>query len=133
MLSNCGGVALLRVLLVEDEPLTRLELQQIVVAAGYSVVGQAATGEDAIRIAGEQRPDVVLMDISLSGDMDGTDAARKIRETLSIRSLFVSAHMPHLRDSADAARPFGYLLKPVTAEQLVHALEEIARQLGKGS
>jgi YesN/AraC family two-component response regulator len=92
----------LRVLIVEDEPLVRLELERIAASAGHHVVGGAATGEDAV-----------------------------IHERCSIRSLFVSATSGHLRDSADGARPFGFLLKPIAPERLVAALKEIARQLGK--
>lgn len=121
----------LRVLLVEDEPVARLELLKMVAAAGHDVVGEASTGVDAIRLAHAQRPDVVLMDIGLIGDMDGIEAAQAIREHLAIRSLFVSALLGPVRDKVDAAKPFGFLLKPVTADQLVQALQEIARQLGK--
>jgi YesN/AraC family two-component response regulator len=121
----------LRILIVEDEPLIRLEMQGVAEGAGHEVVGSAATGADAIRIAEEQQPDVVLMDISLIGDMDGIDAARSIRELWGIRSLFVSAFRDDLRDKADSARPFGFLLKPVGRTQLAEALEEIAWQLGK--
>jgi DNA-binding LytR/AlgR family response regulator len=71
------------------------------------------------------------MDIALEGDMNGIDAAKTIHDRCGIRSLFVSAISAHLRDSADAARPFGFLLKPIAAGRLVDALEEIARQLGK--
>lgn len=121
----------MRIVIVEDEPLIRLELEGIVGDAGHDVVGRAATGPDAILLAEEHRPDVVLMDIALVGDMNGIDAAKTIHDRCAIRSLFVSAISGHLRDSADAARPFGFLLKPIAAEQLVGALEEIARQLGK--
>jgi DNA-binding LytR/AlgR family response regulator len=118
-------------LIVEDEPLVRLELESIVASAGHHVVGAAATGEDAIRVAEERRPDVVLMDIALVGDVNGIEAAKMIHERCAIRSLFVSAISGHLRDSADGARPFGFLLKPIAPERLAAALEEIARQRGK--
>ena len=121
----------MRIVIVEDEPLIRLELEGIVADAGHDVVGGAATGLDAIRVAEEQRPDLILMDIGLVGDMNGIDAAKAIHDRCAIRSLFVSAISVHLRDSADAARPFGFLLKPIAAERLVDALKEVARQLGK--
>ncbi|HZT46634.1 MAG TPA: response regulator [Hyphomicrobiaceae bacterium] len=123
----------MRILIVEDEPLIRLELERIVTDAGHEVVGGSATGAEAIRLAEAQRPDMVLMDIALDGDMDGIETARIIHDSLSIRSLFVSAPLStEQRDSVDITRPFGILLKPVVAEQLRHALEEIARRLGKG-
>jgi response regulator NasT len=121
----------LRILIIEDETLVRLELESIVAGAGHEVVGGAADGAEAIRLAEAQRPDVMLMDIALVGDMDGIETARIINDTLAIRCLFVSALTAEQRDSIDVAHPFGILLKPVVAEQLLHALEEIARQLGR--
>ena len=132
MLSNGSGKdADLRIVIVEDEPFIRLELESIVRGAGHDVVGGAATGQDAIRAVEEQRPDVILMDIGLVGDMNGVETAKTIHDRWAIRSLFVSAISGHLRDSADGARPFGFLLKPIAPERLVDALKEIARQLGK--
>lgn len=121
----------MRILLVEDESTTRIELRNLVVTAGHEIVGEATTGLDALRLADEQRPDVVLMDISLIGDLDGVETAKMINDQLAIRSLFVSALIGQVRDRVDAARPFGFLLKPVGEAQLAQALAEIARQLGK--
>ena len=92
------GFLFLRILLIEDEPLARLELRNLVVAAGHDVVGEASTGSEALRLAGEHRPDVILMDISLLGDLDGIEAARMINDQLAIRSLFVSALVDECRD-----------------------------------
>jgi CheY-like chemotaxis protein len=121
----------LRILIVEDEPVVRLELESIVAEAGHRVVGGAANGAEAIRLAGTHLPDVILMDIVLAGDMDGIEAARIIHESLAIRCLFVSAVSAEERDSIDVARPFGVLLKPVVKKQLLDALDEISRQLGR--
>jgi CheY-like chemotaxis protein len=127
-----GRALALRILIVEDEPIVRLELESIVAGAGHQVVGSTATGAEAIHLAEAQRPDLILMDIALAGDMDGIEAARIIHDSLTIRSLFVSVLTAEHRDSIDVSHPFGILLKPVVAEQLLHALMEIARQLGKG-
>jgi CheY-like chemotaxis protein len=100
----------LLILIVEDEPVVRLELESIVTEAGHHVVGGAADAAEAIRLAGIHRPDVILMDIVLVGDMDGIEAARIIHDSLAIRSLFVSAVSADERDSIDVAHPFGVLL-----------------------
>ena len=121
----------MRILIVEDEPLIALDIEGIVTGAGHEAIGKVATGSDAIGLAEQQRPDVVLMDIGLAGDMNGIDAAKTILDRCAIRSLFVSAVSSQSRDGADVARPFGFLLKPVDAAQLTRALHEIARQLGK--
>jgi DNA-binding NarL/FixJ family response regulator len=120
----------LRILIVDDDPLCALDLEAIAADAGHEIVGRAANGEDAIRLAEQHRPNLVLMDILLAGDMNGVAAAQAIHDRWAIRSLFVSAESEHYRDSATAARPFGFLLKPVAPRQLLQALAEVARQLG---
>ena len=119
----------MRILLVDGEPAVRHDLRSIIEEAGHSVVGEAGTAEEALRCAAEHTPDVVLIEIHLPGDRTGIEAARAIREQLAIRCLFVSGPPGQLRESADAALPLGFLLKPVTADRLVPALDEIARRL----
>jgi len=123
----------LRILIVDDEPLIALDLATIAADAGHEVVGRAASGLDAIRLAEQHRPDLVLTDIALAGAMDGVTAARAIYDRWAIRALFVSAHCVQFRDSAADAHPFGFLVKPVAPQQLLQALAEVARQLGRGA
>jgi YesN/AraC family two-component response regulator len=67
-----------RILIVEDERIVATDLRQRLTSVGYTVVGMAATGDEAIRMVEETSPDLVLMDITLKGDMDGVQAASAI-------------------------------------------------------
>ncbi|QGY40899.1 response regulator [Pseudodesulfovibrio cashew] len=113
-----------RILVVEDDPLARLDIQTALERAGYEVAGMAASGCEAIEMADSLRPDLVLMDIRLEGDMDGVEAAQEIsrHQDLPVIFLTVYADEETLR-WAKASGPFGYLLKPVDHKELKSAIE----------
>ena len=69
-----------RILIVEDEAITALDLKYSLEELGYEIVDTVDTGQDAIESAAESVPDVVLMDIKLKGDMEGIEAAEIISE-----------------------------------------------------
>ncbi|HYG47916.1 MAG TPA: response regulator [Allosphingosinicella sp.] len=118
------------ILLVEDDFLVSMEMETGLEEAGYEVAGIAATAEDAVTLAAERRPALVVMDIRLAGDRDGIDAALDIYRTLGIRSIFASAHGDAgTRARAEAARPLGWVAKPYRVETLVKAVEEALRAL----
>jgi diguanylate cyclase (GGDEF)-like protein/PAS domain S-box-containing protein len=113
-----------RILLVEDERITAMDERGLLTDAGYEVVGTAASGEEAIRMAETRHPDLVLMDIKLEGEMDGIQAAGIVRERLGIPVVFVSAHTDgELLDRAKVSEPFGYVVKPFTPEALQTNIE----------
>ncbi|MEI7937940.1 MAG: response regulator [Verrucomicrobiota bacterium] len=108
-----------RILIVEDEPIVAADLSAHLKRLHYQPVGRAASGAQAIALAGELRPDLVLMDIRLEGDMDGVDAAVAIRQRFHIPSLFISACSEQVTiDRAKVAEPFGYILKPFDSHEL---------------
>jgi DNA-binding NarL/FixJ family response regulator len=116
------------ILLVEDDFLVGMEMETGLEEAGYEVAGIAATAEEAVALAAERRPALVVMDIRLAGARDGVDAALEIFRTLGIRSLFASAHGdPQVRARAEPARPLGWVAKPYRVETLVKAVEEALR------
>lgn len=118
------------ILLVEDDFLVSMEMETGLEEAGYEVAGIAATAEDAVALAAERRPALVVMDIRLAGDRDGVDAALEIYRTLGIRSIFASAHGDtQTRARAEAARPLGWVAKPYRVETLLKAVEEALRTL----
>jgi two-component system, response regulator PdtaR len=113
------------ILLVEDDFLVSMEMETGLEEAGYEVAGIAATAEDAVALAAERRPALVVMDIRLAGDRDGVDAAVEIYRTLGIRSIFASAHGDAgTRARAEAAQPLGWVAKPYRVETLVKAVEQ---------
>lgn len=111
------------ILIVDDELWAALDMEWVVRKLGHDVVGPSATAEEAIELAGTDRPDLVLMDIRLADGSDGVAAAIEIRQRFGIPSLFVSAHGdPVVRERAAAARPSGFIEKPFTPEALTLAI-----------
>lgn len=112
------------VLVVEDESIVAMDISEILLGCGYNVVGCAASGEEAVALARKTRPHLVLMDIRLQGAMDGLEAARIIRETCRIPSIFLTSHADgEMLQRAKDADALGYLLKPFDEKELNIALE----------
>ena len=113
-----------RILIVEDEEIVAADIIEYLQQMGYLAVGQAASGEQAIALAGELRPDLVLMDIRLEGEMDGIAAANEIRQRFHIPSVFLSAYSEEATiQRAKLAEPFGYILKPFEGRELRATIE----------
>ncbi|GAB4177195.1 MAG: hypothetical protein Fur006_08650 [Coleofasciculaceae cyanobacterium] len=114
----------IQILVVEDETIIALNLKESLESLGYTVVGIAASGEKAIEKATKYRPDLVLMDIRIKGDMDGISAAQQIWESCSIPAIYVTGHSDRSTlERAKVTAPFGYLLKPVKEQELYVAIE----------
>ncbi len=115
-----------RIMVVEDEGIVALDIQSKLESRGYEVPAVLATGEDAIVRAGEVRPDLVLMDIQLAGEMDGTQAAEQIHKLYDIPIVYLTAFSDdRTLNRAKNAEPFGYMLKPFEEKKL-HVTIEIA-------
>lgn len=113
-----------RILIVDDEPWSALDMEWVVRKLGHEVVGPAATADAAIALARDMRPDLILMDIRLAYKSDGVAAAIEIRQRYDIASIFVSGHGdPITRQRTLAARPAGFIEKPFTPEALASAIE----------
>jgi two-component system, response regulator PdtaR len=122
-----GDAALLRVLIVEDEFFISLDTEALLRELGHIPVGIAVSAEAAIAMAETHRPDVVLMDIRLSGVGDGIYAAETILSRFGIPSIFVTANTdPHTRQRAVTAGGLGFIEKPVTKDRLVAGLQAVA-------
>lgn len=112
------------ILVVEDEMVISLEISATLRRLGYEVVGQAITGEDAVRLAEEADPDLILMDIRLKGEMDGIEAASRIREKNDRPVIFLTAHSDEVTlERAIAVSPSGYLIKPFKDRELYSSIE----------
>ena len=117
-----------RVLIVEDQGITAIDEAQIMSNLGYEVTGIALSGEDAIEQAGRYRPDVILMDIGLDGDMDGREAALEIQRLYQIPVVYVTAYgSKEASKSLKTAPPegIGYIVKPYTVKELRSEIERI--------
>lgn len=119
------------VLIVEDEYLLALQSEMALRDAGFDIVGIATAADQAVDVARSERPNVVIMDIRLTGARDGIDAALEIYRTTGIRCVFATAHndAETLR-RANAAEPLGWLPKPYTPDQLVRVAREILEAQG---
>jgi DNA-binding response OmpR family regulator len=116
----------LRILIVEDEVLIALALQIELSRAGYEVCGITAHAEDAVRKAIHMRPDVILMDIGLAGEMNGFGAARLILEQYPVPILFVSGYIDEeTRGQVRELTALPCLSKPVMLKQLKEALRPL--------
>jgi signal transduction histidine kinase len=115
-----------QVLLVEDEGVIALHLRKELVKLGYTVAAVAASGEDALRHIEVRRPDIVLMDIHLTGPYDGIETTLRIPAELQVPVIYLTAHAEETTlDRARATKPYGYLLKPFSEREL-HATIQMA-------
>jgi CheY-like chemotaxis protein len=113
-----------RLLIVEDEVIVALDMEDRLAALGYQLVGHALTGEGALELTRELRPDLVLMDIRLQGDMDGITAAAEIRRLFHVPVIFLTAYSEdETLEWAKLAEPYGYILKPFDDRELKSAVE----------
>src|SRR5215468_5489546 len=102
-----------RVLIVEDEALIAMELETFLADFGLDVVGVADNGAQAIELAVEHRPHLLMMDVVIKGSLDGIETARRIRASLDIPVIFLTAYGDERTlERAKTIAPYGYLLKP---------------------
>jgi len=112
------------ILIVEDEAIVSGDIKDTLIGLGYTVAGIARSGEAALENVGETRPDLVLMDIHLSGAMDGIDAAGQIHGHYGIPVIFLTAYADAaLLERAKVTEPYGYILKPYDDRELFSAIE----------
>jgi two-component system sensor histidine kinase/response regulator len=113
-----------RILVVEDEGISAVHLQAKVESLGYQCAGVAYSGEEAIAKAREARPDLVLMDIKLTGELDGIQAGNRIQKDFGIPVVYLTAFSDEETVArARASAPFGYLIKPVQENALRTTIE----------
>lgn len=122
--ATAAGPARPRILVVDDDWLIRLQIEHFLTAAGFEIVGTASDAATALALADRERPDLVLMDIRLSGPTDGVAAAKEIVDRFGIRCLFVSAHTDAGTITRTlAARPAGWVPKPFTEAELLQGVK----------
>ena len=115
-----------QIMVVEDERVVAADLEMRLRRLGYRVPTIVSSGEEALCRAAETNPDLVLMDITLTGQLDGVETAARIRDSLEIPVVFLTAHGdPTTFQRAKSLEPFGYILKPFD-ERNLHATLEVA-------
>jgi two-component system, NtrC family, sensor kinase len=113
-----------RVLIVEDEMITAINIKKLLEERDYSVCGIAMSGEEAIHMYSEKKPEIVLLDIILQDSKDGIEVALHIRKNSDIPIIFLTAQTDRETvERAKSAYPQGYISKPITTQDLFSALE----------
>ena len=113
-----------RILIVEDEAIIAMEIENQLQSLGYEVTSIVDTGEKAIKKAEADKPDLMLMDIRIKGEMDGIDTAEVIRNKFGIPVIFSTAYLDQERiERAKITMPFGYVLKPIQERDLKVTIE----------
>jgi PAS domain S-box-containing protein len=113
-----------RIMVVEDEQITAADIEDMLTGLGYAVTAAVASGEEALRQAAEDPPDLVLMDIRLKGNCDGIETALQLRQRFDIPVIYLTAHADQeTLNRAKLAEPLGYLVKPFQETDLQASLE----------
>jgi CheY-like chemotaxis protein len=113
-----------RVLIVEDDLLLSMVEERLVQKLGYCVVGKAEKGSEAVTKVAELNPDIVIMDISLKGEIDGIEAMQKIRENSCVPVIYLSGSADRYHyERAKKTNFIDFLEKPITSNQLEKPLE----------
>jgi len=111
----------LRIVVAEDEALIRMDLVEMLAREGYEVVGEAANGDDAVRLVREVKPDIALFDVKMP-IKDGITAAQELRGQVPIVMLTAFSQR-ELIERANSAGVMAYLVKPFTISDLIPAIE----------
>jgi len=114
----------MNILVVEDESIVAKDIQMCLNKLGYNVIGVYSTGEEAVEVAREKEPDLVMMDIMLKGEMSGIEAADIIRKYNDIPVIFLTAYTDRSTvDKAKETEPYGYIIKPFKEIDIQTAIE----------
>ncbi len=114
----------LKILIVEDEMLIAANIANQLESIGYAVIGIIPRGEEAIKVVQNEKPDLVLMDINLKGELDGIETAEKIQQEGQIPIIYLTANSDDAHfNKAKATNPYAFLSKPFKRLDLQRALE----------
>ena len=121
-----------QIMVVEDEKIVAADIRQNLTMLGYMVPAVLASGEEAIKKAAEQCPDLVLMDIQLKGRIDGIEAARIVQSRRNVPVVFITAFADEATiQRAKGTEPYGYLVKPFGKKELQSTIEIALYKYGR--
>jgi PAS domain S-box-containing protein len=113
-----------RILVVEDEAIVSEDLEFSLQNLGYAVIANVPTGLEAVELARELEPDLIIMDVKLRGQVDGIQAAHKIRAQMDIPVVYLTAYWEKdVLDRAKLTEPYGYVNKPFSLQELTNTIE----------
>ncbi|UUX91315.1 response regulator [Methanoplanus endosymbiosus] len=118
------------ILIVEDDAIISMDIEQRVQKLGHKVVGVVDRAEKAFRTIIEKKPDLILMDINLKGEMDGISIADRLYKEMNIRVIYITAYSDAgMKERAEKTYPLGYIIKPIRENELNRVLEAVASEL----
>jgi PAS domain S-box-containing protein len=113
-----------KILIVEDEAITALDIQGLLEDMDFEVVSTASTGMEAIQKAEDLKPDLILMDITLKGEIDGIEAAKKIIALFNIPVIYLTGYSDQKTfERIKLTRPYGFVSKPISYDELKLSIE----------
>ncbi len=113
-----------KILIVEDDMIISLVVENMIKKLGYELIGKAASGEEAIELAKEHKPDIILMDIRLKGEMDGIEAINQIKQHIDTNVIYLTGNSDKTNyDRAKATKCIDLISKPFTIGELTRSLE----------
>jgi CheY-like chemotaxis protein len=117
------------IMVVEDEGVVSIDIRNMLKKAGYSIAAVAFQGDEAVEKAELSAPDLVLMDIGLKGEIDGIEAAKRIRDRFQIPVVFLTGFADEVTAAkAQEVNPSGFIIKPINEEELKKTLEDILKK-----
>ena len=122
----------MRIMVVDDEPIIRMDLIEILLENNCTVVAEASDGETAVNLARSIVPDVALMDIKMPGNIDGMEAAKILIEVEICPVVLLTAYnQKELIEESTTIGVYGYLVKPIKESEVYPALKvAVAKWLG---
>ncbi len=121
-MGKCAGIK--KILIVEDDRVDALALRKMIEKCGDVIISSVDSGEDAIEKAGTMKPDIVLMDITLNGELDGVEAAGIISSKHSIPHIYITSGTDDATfERAKETMPSGFIIKPFNRNMLVSTIE----------
>lgn len=120
----------IKILIVEDDAIISMDIEQRVKKHGYIVSGVVDRPEKVFANVMNERPDIILMDINIKGDMDGVEVAEKLLDEFDIHVIYITAYSDmSMRERALKTEPLGYLVKPIRESELLEMLGYAAGKL----
>ena len=115
----------IKVLIVEDEAIFAMSMRRVLTMLGHEACGVTSTGEEAVELAKRENPDLIIMDVTLKGRMDGIEAAQEIRSGCNVPIIFISGYQEaKLLEQAGSVEHTIYLTKPIMPDDIKSAIRQ---------
>lgn len=117
-------------MIVESEGVVALDIEIILLTAGYQITATAHTAQQAIQIAQQGIPDLALIDVGLQGPMDGIELAQLLQQRLNLAIVFLTGHTDQqMLGRAGVAHPLGFVPKPFDQAELLSSIEVASKRV----